>query len=101
GAPNKYRTMRSLRLIRPKSNATVVVVFVATALVSSTPTPAWVITSSVSSGRISLTEQTRVVLPTPTPPTTTIFRPVAAVSFNGVRWEGSSEVAEPMEHLLQ
>src|SRR3954447_24273009 len=90
--------MRSLRLIRPKSNATVVVVLRSTPAVSSTPCPACVITSSVLSGRISLTERTRVVLPTPKPPTTTIFRPLSAEAPNGVR---ASEIAESNEHLLQ
>src|SRR4051812_800837 len=93
--------MRSLRLIRPKSNATVVVVLRSTPAVSSTPCPACVITSSVFNGRISLTERTRVVLPAPKPPTTTIFRPVSAAAASGVRWEGSSEVAEPIEDLLE
>ncbi|CAM5376973.1 hypothetical protein SBADM41S_08093 [Streptomyces badius] len=58
-------------------------------------------TSSVFSGRISLTERTSVVLPTPNPPTTTIFRPVSAASASGVRWAGSSQLPETMEHLLQ
>ncbi len=48
-------------------------------LVSSMAAPAWVIVSSVLSGRISLTERTMVVLPTPNPPTITIFRPLSAV----------------------
>src|SRR4051812_3004841 len=63
--------------MRPKSIATVVVTFSSTPRVSSTPTPAWVIVSSVRSGRISLTEPTRVVLPTPNPPTITIFTAAA------------------------
>src|SRR5690606_17692526 len=63
----------------------------------STPAPAWVIVSSVLSGRISLTARTRVVLPTPNPPTTTIFNPCAAVAGSTV----DSEVVECNENLLQ
>ena len=43
---------------------------------SSTSTLASVITASVVSGTISDTEPTRVVLPTPKPPATTIFAEV-------------------------
>jgi hypothetical protein len=46
--------------------------------------------SSVDSGLISLTEPTIVVLPTPKPPTTTIFRPWLADFSRGLRtWAAS------------
>ena len=57
----------SLRVMRPKSMATVVVVLASTPAVSSTGRPASVSGSSVRSGRISLTAPTSVVLPTPNP----------------------------------
>src|SRR5215212_4605866 len=60
-------------LIRPKSMATVVVVLCGVADRSSTPTLAWVMTASVRSGMISETAPTKVVLPAPNPPDTTIF----------------------------
>ena len=59
--------------MRPKSMATVVVVLFGVAARSSTPTLASVITASVVSGAISETDPTKVVLPTPNPPATTIF----------------------------
>ena len=86
--------------MRPKSKATVVVDLPRTSLRSSTAAPACVIVSSVLSGRISLTERTMVVLPTPKPPTTTIFRPLSAVLPTGAR-RRRSEVTESNEHLLQ
>src|SRR5919199_6462048 len=59
--------------MRPKSIATVVVVLFGVALKSSTPTEALVMTASVRSGTISETAPTKVVLPAPNPPDTTIF----------------------------
>src|SRR5918999_586280 len=100
GAPNRYSTMRSFKVIRPKSKATVVVNLSATPPASSIPMPARVIVSSVLSGRISLTELTMVVLPTPNPPTTTILSPVSIVLRSGT-WVANSELAESNEHLLQ
>src|SRR5918998_108182 len=58
---------------RAKSMATVVVVFVATPVVSSTPSDSWVSGASVVSGVISDTAPTKVVLPTPKPPAITIL----------------------------
>ena len=55
-------------MIRPKSIATVVVRLSGTRAGSSTPTEAEVISCSVSSGGISDSEPTSVVLPTPNPP---------------------------------
>ncbi len=53
--------------------ATVVVTLFGVADRSSMPTLASVITASVVNGTISDTEPTKVVLPTPKPPATTIF----------------------------
>ena len=54
--------------MRPKSIATVVVACPGTAAVSSMPSDAAVMVSSVRSGGISETARTSVVLPTPKPP---------------------------------
>src|SRR6185312_5816757 len=59
--------------MRPKSIATVVVVLLGVAVRSSTPTEADVMTASVRRGTISETAPTKVVLPAPNPPDTTIF----------------------------
>ena len=56
--------------------ATVVVTLPGTTVRSSTPSEAAVITASVVSGAISETAPTKVVLPTPKPPATTIFTDV-------------------------
>src|SRR4029079_6658363 len=64
--------------MRPKSMATVVVDLDCTFEMSSWPSDAWVTRASVRSGTISETEPTRVVLPTPKPPATTIFVEAAA-----------------------
>ena len=68
------------RVTRPKSMATVVVVLSGTCDRSSTPALAAVMTASVVSGVISETDPTKVVLPTPKPPATTILTEVIAVS---------------------
>src|SRR6476661_1389317 len=65
--------------MRPKSMATVVVALLGTAARSSTPSDSLVTSASVRSGMISETEPTRVVLPTPKPPATTIFVEAAAL----------------------
>src|SRR5262245_7017973 len=78
-------------VMRPKSRATVVVVLRSTPVRSSTPSEASVISSSVRSGGISLTEPTMVVLPTPKPPAITIL--VALV--------GWSELAYAIENRLE
>src|SRR3982750_1961046 len=59
--------------MRPKSMATVVVVLFGVAVRSSSPTEAEVITASGRRGTISETAPTKVVLPAPNPPDTTIF----------------------------
>src|SRR5215472_8619034 len=68
GVPNRYRLTPPRKLIRPKSMATVVVVFRSTPATSSMPVPWSLSCSSVRSGRISLIVLTSVVLPTPKPP---------------------------------
>src|ERR1022692_388582 len=73
GVPNRYRISPASRLTRPKSMATVVVVFSGTLARSSTPPLAAVSNASVVSGVISETDPTKVVLPTPKPPATTIL----------------------------
>src|SRR4051795_13184834 len=92
GEPNRYRTSSSSTEMRPKSMATVVVVLLGVAVRSSTPSEAEVITASVRSGTISETAPTKVVLPAPNPPETTIF-----VEREGRR----SEPLEATEHSPQ
>ena len=55
-------------VIRPKSSATVVVVLRSTPSSRSTAAPGSLSGSSVRSGRISVSDPTSVVLPTPKPP---------------------------------
>src|ERR1700731_5178457 len=78
GVPNMYSTRSLSSVIRPKSIATVVVDLSGTCDRSSTSVLATVITASVVSGVISETEPTKVVLPTPNPPATTILTDVMA-----------------------
>src|SRR5215470_12714370 len=78
GVPNMYSTRSFSSVIRPKSMATVVVFLSGTCDRSSTSVLATVMTASVVSGVISDTEPTKVVLPTPNPPATTIFTEVIA-----------------------
>src|SRR5690606_24785214 len=85
--------------MRPKSMATAVAVLVADPKLSSTPIPAWVMVSSVVSGRISLTEPTMVVLPTPNPPTITIFAAAWAVCGNWSSVRGPGTVSEPLKSM--
>src|ERR1700709_2035285 len=66
--------------MRPKSIATVVVCLSGTTAMSSMPSDADVIVSSVSSGGISESAVTSVVLPTPKPPATRILRGTGPVS---------------------
>src|SRR5690348_11559203 len=82
-------------VIRPKSSATVVVVFCSIPDRSSTSRLASVISSSVRNGGISLTDATIVVLPTPKPPATR--------SFTADTWR-STEGSEPtnaIDHRLE
>src|SRR3954452_10969574 len=80
GVPNRYSTSSGLIVIRPKSRATVVVVFDSTPARSSTPLLSSVISSSVRSGGISLIVPTMVVLPTPSPPAIRILTAAAGNS---------------------
>lgn len=91
-------------LIRPKSMATVVAVLLSTPKLSSTPTPSCVIVSSVVRGRISLTEPTMVVLPTPNPPTITTFTAAVAVVGRTSSLRGPvivSEFLKSMHHRFE
>src|SRR4051812_29357622 len=87
-------------VIRPKSIATVVVVFRSTPVRSSTPTLSWVSSSSVRSGAISLTEATIVVLPAPKPPATSSFTAVTPTGA-AARPAVVSEPANTIEHRLK
>src|SRR6266568_8179399 len=99
GVPNRYRMSPASRVTRPKSIATVVVVLSGTCERSSTPALAAVITASVVSGVISETDPTKVVLPTPKPPATTILTDVIAASPALPR--GGLELAESTEHPFE
>src|ERR1044072_2904179 len=77
--------------------ATVVVTLFGVTVRSSTPMLASVMTASVVSGTISDTEPTRVVLPTPNPPATTIFAEVVGCGA-GPRVPRGLEPAETTEH---
>lgn len=84
--------------------ATVVAVFVSTPALSSTPTLTWVMVSSVVRGRISLTEPTMVVLPTPNPPTITTFTAAVAVVGRTSSVRGPvivSELLKSMHHRFE
>src|SRR3954470_4378509 len=61
--------------------------------------PAWVMVSSVVSGLISLTEPTMVVLPTPKPPTMTIFTAASAVWGRWSCVRGPGMVSEPLKSM--
>src|SRR5262245_27125331 len=84
-------------VIRPKSMATVVADLCSTPNVASSVAPALVSTSSVCSGMISLTEATRVVLPTPKPPATKILIAVGT----GRAWPTRLERLETIDHRLK
>src|SRR5690349_10316214 len=87
-------------LIRPKSIATVVVSLPGTCRVSSTPTPAEVITASVVNGVISETEPTSVVLPTPNPPAITILADVTRPEAGrGVMLEPPKSTEHPLQQF--
>src|SRR5581483_3236279 len=88
--------------------ATAVWVLCSRPALSAAPAPAWVMVSSVVSGRISLTEPTRVVLPTPKPPTITIFTAVEADAGRASSLRGPtassrlrSEPLKSMHHRLK
>src|SRR5258708_26064791 len=97
GVPNRYRARSDRNVIRPKSIATVVVVFRPTPLMSSTPTLRSLSVSSVRSGRISLIAPTRVVFPTPNPPAMRILDVAGTTSAAVPR----SECLKSIQHLPQ
>ncbi len=74
--------------------ATVVVVLSVRWVRSSTCAPASVITASVRRGTISDTEPTKVVLPAPKPPATTILTDVVATDELTRRWSEFSKATE-------
>src|SRR6266545_687486 len=78
--------------------ATVVVTLFGVAERSSTSTLASVMTASVVSGTISETDPTRVVLPTPNPPATTILAEVVGCGVALPRALRGLEPAETTEH---
>src|SRR6266540_302527 len=99
GVPNRYSIKSRSIEIRPKSIATVVVVFPGTLRVSSTPTPAEVMMASVVSGVISETEPTSVVLPTPNPPAMTIFADVTRPDERCVMSEPPKSTQHPLKQF--
>src|SRR5690348_8620556 len=74
--------------MRPKSIATVVVCLSGTAAVSSTPSDAAVMVSSVRSGGISETARTSVVFPTPNPPATRILSGMSSAGTQTIQESG-------------
>src|SRR5579859_4857560 len=99
GVPNMYSTRSLSSVIRPKSIATVVVDLSGTCDRSSTSVLATVITASVVSGVISETEPTKVVLPTPNPPATTILTDVMAGA-SDLGW-ATLDLTESTEHHFE
>src|ERR1700684_4097167 len=96
---HKYKIRPASRGTRPKSIATVVVVLSGTCDRSSTSVLATVITASVVSGVISETEPTKVVLPTPNPPATTILTDVMAGA-SDLGW-ATLDLTESTEHPFE
>src|SRR4029453_2664908 len=87
--------------MRPKSMATVVLVFRSVwPPASSMPTECSVIAASVDSGSMSEIEPMKVVLPTANPPATTILTVVGAASVP-VGGEATSERGNAIENPLQ
>src|SRR5688500_6852145 len=84
-------------LMRPKSSATVVVVFDATIEPSSTPVDTDVMAASVVRGRTSDTAPMKVVLPTPKPPATTNFT-AATCSATDCPSESTDTLDQPFQH---
>ena len=86
-------------VIRPKSIATVVVVFVVTSPRLSIPMAAEVIGASVVNGVISEMESTKVVLPTAKPPAMTIFSGfiTGPSPSDAGRLEGLEVIEQPFE----
>src|SRR5215472_19373529 len=91
-------TRSSRTVIRPKSIATVVVSLPSTPSRASTSTLGALITSSVRSGLISLTEETSVVLPAPKPPAMRILIDTGSATA-GSESESSKGISDILEHL--
>src|SRR3954469_2579218 len=85
-------------VMRPKSIVTVVVRFASTPEVSSAPS-APVSTSSVCSGRISLTEPTMVVLPAPKPPAIRILSATGMRDDAPLRSERTESIDNRLEYV--
>src|ERR1700756_4662077 len=86
--------------MRPKSRATVVVVFCASSDASSTPTDRSVIAASVTSGSISEIAPMNVVLPTPNPPLITILTAEGGPeSVMSARSERPYKIPDPLDHV--
>src|SRR5262245_16516110 len=86
--------------MRPKSIATVVVDLAGVWAKSSTPTDSLVTRASVRSGTISETDPTRVVLPTPKPPATTIFVEAAVRLTPAGALESTESTEGPFEKVV-
>src|ERR1700733_11600529 len=99
GVPNMYSTRSFSRVMRPKSIATGGVFWSGTWERSSTSVEATVMTASVVSGVISDTEPTKVVLPTPKPPATTILTDAMAAAVASS--PAALELAKSTEHPLE
>src|SRR4051812_23172585 len=95
--------MLSSMVTRPKSIATVVVVFRLPEPASSTPTDSEVIGASVVSGSISERAPTVVVLPTPNPPEMRIFTGIGGLRVSApapdMVSEGSDTVDQPFNEM--
>src|SRR3954449_8405499 len=95
--------MLSSIVTRPKSIATVVVVFRLPEPASSTPTDSEVIGASVVSGAISDSAPTVVVLPTPNPPEMRIFTGIGGLRVcepaPDMVSEGSDTVDQPFDEM--
>src|SRR5574341_368144 len=89
-------------VMRPKSIATVVVVFCDTPVRSSTSTDSTLRFSSVVTGGISDNDPTKVVLPTPKPPATSTLREISCSSARRSRRvsAGAKSIDQPPEDRL-
>src|SRR5260370_40332831 len=91
--------MSSPMLIRPKSIATVVVVLCSMPSSTSRPRPGSLSTSSVCSGRISVTAPTMVVLPTPKPPAIKILITIGVPAVSSAPSDSAKPIGDPPEQL--
>src|SRR5260370_16283408 len=91
--------MASLRVRRPKSVAPVVVVLRSTPVSRSMTLLASVSSSSVCSGRISVTAPTMVVLPAPKPPAIRILIETGVLAGLSAISESAKPIGAPPEEL--